>query len=824
MNHVMPPRPPRLIAVALAACFTASCTTGSPFIPEPVAVRRAPEAAGSAPALTVEASSAPTQTGFYQTPALPAPGRSTAGAHSAAAPNAANEKANTSLMFDQVPLNTFIETVYGAILKRNVSLDPQVANRQDLVSLRTGSPQTPAQVAELAGKLLKSYGLAVSDYGNMVRVTPDNAQAGYLPEIRRGRALPEVPMALRPIFQLVELHAVTPPSVSNWLRTIFGAKIQVQDDMNRQAILLSGQRDDVQAAMEAILMLDQPVMRGRTSARISPAFWSSEEMAKRLVDVLQAEGYQASTQANGPTPIVLLPIAPLNSIIVFAASPDVLNHVLRWAGDLDQPGQGRGSSGYFTYPVKNTDAESLAKTLKEVMTPTAATAAASSNSQSASSSSITHSRVVVNAATNSLIIQGSSSEYQQWLGLLQELDKPAKSALISVTVAEVTLTDSEQMGFEWMLHQFSSNGYKVNAGSNVTVGTSGSFAPAISTSGGLLATISNSLGNPRVVINALASTNKVRVLSNPSVVTRNGETATIQVGKEVPILTSQQQATSTTSTVLQTVQYRTTGVILKVRPVIHSSGRLELDVSQEVSSAATTTTGVTTSPTISTRKVDTKLTVVDGNTVLLGGLISQTTGRTDSGVPWLKDLPIAGYLFKNNTDSLDRTELVVLITPNVINDDFDAQAVTEAFRSRFSWSDPARSPAWQGTVGSVLRGDVPLPGVALPGLDGGKKPATKTTAPQAARPERAGESSPAPALPAEKPAPSPSALKPYVIPPVDAKAPAPAEKSPEETAGHEASLPPPPPPKRDAPVTDEKTRQEILESIRNSLKGAKRKP
>jgi general secretion pathway protein D len=819
----MPPRPLRLIALAVAASLAASCTTRGPFIPEAVSVRRAPEAAAADGTRmpTVEVSSAPNETGFFQTPPLPAPGRSTAGARSAAAPNAANEKANTSLMFDQVPLNTFIETVYGAILKRNVSLDPQVASRQDLVSLRTGSPQTPAQVSELAGKLLKSYGLAVSDYGNMVRVTPDNAQAGYLPEIRRGRAMSEVPMALRPVFQLVELHAVTPQNVSNWLRTIFGAKVQVQDDMARQAILLSGQRDDVQAAMEAILMLDQPVMRGRTSARISPAFWSSEEMAKRLVDVLQAEGYQASTQANGPTPIVLLPIAPLNSIVVFAASPDVLNHVLRWAGDLDQPGQGRGSSGYFTYPVKNTDAEGLAKTLKEVMTPTSV---ATTSSSGQSGSTITNSRVVVNAATNSLIIQGSSSEYQQWLGLLQELDKPAKSALISVTVAEVALTDSEQLGFEWMLHQFSSNGYNVNAGSGVTVGTGGVIAPAISTSGGLLATISNSLGNPRVVINALASTNKVRVLSNPSIVTRNGETATIQVGSEVPILTSTQQAASTTATTVSTIQYRTTGVILKVRPVIHSSGRLELDVSQEVSSAATTTTGGTTSPTISTRKVDTKLTVVDGNTVLLGGLMSQTSGRSDSGVPWLKDLPVAGYLFKNNTDTLNRTELVVLITPNVINDDFDAQAVTDAFRSRFSWSDPARSTSWQGTVGAVIRGDTPLPGINLPGLDGAKKPAPKAPAARIAPPRDGAPALPAPAPQGEKPGVNSSASKPYVLPPVDAKAPAPAEKSADETPSQEAPLPPPPPPKADAPVTDEKTRQEILESIRDSLKGAKRKP
>jgi general secretion pathway protein D len=292
--------------------------------------------------------------------------------------------------------------------------------------------------------------------------------------------------------------------------------------------------------------------------------------------------------------------------------------------------------------------------------------------------------VVVNPGTNTLIIQGNALEYQQWLGLLQELDRPARSVMISVTVAEVRLTESEQFGFEFLVREFVRHGYML------TYGTLGGLG--VPTDTGLSAVLRTQSGDPRAVLNALASNNRVRVLSNPSIVARNGEAAAIQVGQEVPVITSQQSEANTntgTGGILQTIQYRQVGVILRVKPVIHSGGRVDLEVQQEVSSATETRTGVTSSPTIATRKVETKLSVADGSTVLLGGLITRTSSNTDSGVPYVKDVPLLGSLFSNRSDSTDVTELVVMITPYVIENDFEAGAVTDAFRSQFKWAQPA---------------------------------------------------------------------------------------------------------------------------------------
>ncbi|MDE2367956.1 MAG: hypothetical protein KGN16_03210 [Burkholderiales bacterium] len=662
---VLPPREPTAAEVA---------NTGSTALPAP----QAPASTASG----LEAPVRPATARLFQTPPSPPVGAEVALPSPDSPPPAADQTLETAVALEQLPLPVFIDTVFATILKRNISVDPAIAQRKELVSLKTGKSLSANRLYDAAKAVLKSFGIMVTEYNGLVRITPGQGNAGFIPEVRRGRSLPEVPAALRPVFQIVDLEAVSPATVSGWLRTVFGQRLQIQDDLGNQAVLLSGQSDDVAAAIEAIKVLDKPVMRGRSSARIAPLFWAADEMAKRLTEVLQAQGYSVATSAAAQAPIILLPIPPLNSVLVFARSDEILNYVLRWATELDQPASGRGSAGYFTYAVRNLDATELAKTLQDVMNPATGTQATPGSVRS---------RVVVNPGSNTLIIQGSPNEYQQWFGLLQELDRPPRSALVSVTIAEVHLNTGEQLGFEWMVNQFQTGGYNVNLGTIGAFGTAGI--------GGLAAVVTAAGStSPRALLNALASTSRVRILANPSVMARNGESASIEVGSEVPIVTSQQSVgttgtsvpgggTGTTlqSGILQTIQYRSTGVILKVRPVIHAGGRIDLDVEQEVSSASATLSGVTASPTIATRKISTKLSVTDGATVLLGGLMQETASNAETGVPLLKDVPVLGNLFKSHNNTRDRTELVVLITPYVVADEFEARAITDAFRHQFSW-------------------------------------------------------------------------------------------------------------------------------------------
>lgn len=691
-----------LVLLALAGgCTTAPEVTLPAPLPVPERAARAPIGPddGAVRKTTVETMPAP--------PAVE-PGRPGARVPQPAAPRPAAERPGSfHLNFNQVPLTTLVQVVYADMLGRTVQIDPAVMQRRDLVSFRTPPGQTAAQVESAMQLLLKSFGIAVLDFGAMVRIVPDGAQSGFLPELRRGAALPETPERLRPVFQLVDLEAVRNTDVAGWLKTIMGNRVTVAEDPVRNALLLSGTTDNVGAAIETIRLLDQPVMRGRASLRITPVFWSAQELATTLNQVLSAEGYsmpppaQALQSGGVRYPIMLVPVPATNSLLVFSTSSDVLRHIQEWVDKLDQPSRQSAGKNFFTYTPRNVSADSLARTLGQLLQGGTAVPAATAPAGAAGAAAqpvataaanlpgTAGGRIVVDSNSNMLILNTSAENYSQLISLLNTLDQPSKSALIEVTVAEVRLTDDYTFGVEWLLRDS-------GASSSTTISTIGGLG--LGTAGLTLTRIANA-GDVRLILNALASSNRATILSSPRVLARNGETARIQVGQEVPIVTSQQGSidsnTGNSTGVLQTVQYRNTGVILSVKPSIFSGDRIDLDVKQEVSAAQSTQTGVNNSPTFLTRNVDTKLTLEHGSTVLLGGLIADDRAGGNTGVPWLRDIPLLGQLFRVNTDKGLRTELIVLITPYVINDGTEARQYTEAFKSMLPFLTPQLDPPAQ---------------------------------------------------------------------------------------------------------------------------------
>ena len=698
-------------AVVCTALLTACATPPELQLPMPLQVGRDPARSvegrgaltGTLPSLRIEPLPSP--------PAIPVPRPE---ATIQVPPPATNLSAEPLVVnLEQVSLAAFSQLVYADMLKRNVSIDPQVLARKDLVTFRSGATQSPAAIESASRLLLKSYGVSVIDAGGLVRIVPDTASSGALPEVRRGSSLPETPLPLRPVFQLIELQAVRQTEVGAWLRTMFGDRVRIQEDATRNALLLSGTPDTMAAVLDAIRVLDTPVLSGVLSSAIVPVYWSAEDLARRLVEVLTAQGYAVQPLGQAPGgarfPIILLPVPGLNAVFVFARGEAVLAHVNEWARTLDKPNDRNIGRGFVTYAAKHTDATALAVTLEQLITgnrSTVATRAATSPGNAAPAATAARQGVVVvDKPTNTLIFQVSPDEQSQIMALLQTLDRPSRGALIEVTVAELSLDDKESLGIEWFTRETG-----VGGGGSATAGTLGGLSLG---SSGFNFKVFDSLGGLRLALNALASKNQATILSSPRVLARNGETATIQVGQEVPIITSQ-QSTGTTgaagnANVLQTIQYRNTGVILKVKPVIHSGDRIDLDVSQEVSAAASTNTGVNNSPTFSTRKVDTKLTLKNGATVMLAGLISNDGSDGTAGLPGLKDVPVLGWLFKAQTRNSTRRELIVLITPYVVNDDFDAQAVTNAFRGLLS--------PWAASGGAVpLAPLVPYTGTPAPAI------------------------------------------------------------------------------------------------------------
>jgi general secretion pathway protein D len=284
-------------------------------------------------------------------------------------------------------------------------------------------------------------------------------------------------------------------------------------------------------------------------------------------------------------------------------------------------------------------------------------------------------RIIANRTNNALLIYATPSEYAVIDGMLRKIDIIPLQVLIEATIAEVDLNDSLQYGTQFFF-KVSHNAFTLGPLSNLPALGSLSY-PSTEP----FFTLSKS---PNYAISALAAVTKVKVLSAPQVMVLDNQPARIQVGQQVPVLTGTATSTITTGApVVNSIDYHSTGVIMQVTPRVNSGGLVSLDIAQEVSDvAAAATNTVTGSPTFDDQTFRTRVAVQDGQTVGMAGLIRDNVSNDNSGIPFLKDIPILGTLVSTQNNSRMRTELLVLITPHVVHDQRDARALTEDLRSQ----------------------------------------------------------------------------------------------------------------------------------------------
>ena len=297
--------------------------------------------------------------------------------------------------------------------------------------------------------------------------------------------------------------------------------------------------------------------------------------------------------------------------------------------------------------------------------------------------------ITADDTNNALVILATPREYAVIKDALRELDVAPLQVLLEAAIAEVTLNKNTQFGFQYFYKPNSTP----NSNSTLTLTNSGTLAippttPLVPSLPGFSYIFSN--GNSlNVVLSALATLTHVEVLSAPEVLVLNNQTAKLEVGDQVPIIT--QTATSTIDTnapQVNSVQYLATGVILQVTPRVNKGGQVMMDIDQEVAEPTVTTSSSINSPTISQREIVSSVSVADGETIALGGLFSNQVSNSKSGIPWLQDIPYLGHLFTNSGNSLNRDELMVLITPHVVDNIKKARAVTDELRRKLPEVQP----------------------------------------------------------------------------------------------------------------------------------------
>jgi general secretion pathway protein D len=316
-------------------------------------------------------------------------------------------------------------------------------------------------------------------------------------------------------------------------------------------------------------------------------------------------------------------------------------------------------------------------------------------------------RITPDVINNTLLIYADQGNYRIIEATLQQIDKPQLQVAIDATIAEVTLTNELSYGVQTFL-QSKGFGFPPDRGSilntqSATPPTTATVAATTTTATGAAAaagTVTNAFINralpgfnfligseaqPAAILDALHTVTSVKVLSNPSLVVINNQVATLQVGDVVPVSTGSATVLTTSNTVVNTIDYRNTGIILRVSPRINVNGNVRLDVEQEISNVSPATAASLT-PTVSERRVKSSISVATGQTVLLAGLISEQQNGTRNGIPLLDEIPGLGDAFGHQSKKGTRTELIIFIRPQIIRDGTDAHHVAEELRSKLRGS------------------------------------------------------------------------------------------------------------------------------------------
>ncbi len=610
------------------------------------------------------------------------------------APEGAGE---ITLNFENTDIREVVKVILSDMLGLNYILDPRVKGG---VTMQTGTPLSLDALLPTLETLLRMNGAALVYSGGAYQVVP-------VINAIRGRLTPQLGDVSRPLpegysVRVVPLQYISVAEMSKILTPLAPEGSIIRADSERNILLLAGTSLEMANLVDTIRVFDVDWMAGLSVGFFPLQYTSLEDITTDLNVVF-------GDQAEGPLAgmLRLVPIESANGLLVVTPQEKYLAEVKTWIQRFDRLGGLRGDSErLFVYRVRNGQAADLADLLNELygerqaraaprraeLAPgaepvTIASAAAAGAGQAprafrtggggAESGRLTSAVVfVADEINNSLLIMATPADYEKILAALKQLDVTPLQVLVEATILEVSLADDLRYGIQWFFNQ-------VGKSNNQSFSLFGGVDSAI---GAILPGFNWSLvtkgGDVRALLSAFAGENLIKVLSSPSVMVMDNRTARIQVGDEVPIATSQQSGTDVTSTLVNNIEYRDTGVVLEVTPRVNPGGLVTMEISQEVSTVSETQSSDLDSPTIQTRKITTTVAVQNNQTVVLGGLIEDASEDAKSGIPGLHKVPIVGDLFGETVRKTDRKELVVILTPKVIRGEKDVLDINQDFRAR----------------------------------------------------------------------------------------------------------------------------------------------
>lgn len=626
------------------------------------------------------------------------------------------------LNFEGADLREVVRVVMGDMLGENYTIDPKV---NGTVTIHTSQAINRAAVTPILETVLRMNGAAMVKENGTYKISPLNSAL-------RGSTTPQLG-SLQPGYsvQVVQLQYIAAREMAKILEPLLPEGSILRVDEARNLVMLAGGEAEMRHAMETVSVFDLDWLSGMSVGLFT---LKSADVKSIMPELEILFGDKSKTPFAGL--LRILPIERMNAVFVVSPRPLYLEQARQWVERLDRSG-GKSGTRLHVYPVQNGNAEKIAALLGQVIggksatsTPAASVApglvgaslqstgigssgapgsvasstsgglstgagvvgagtsssgagvVASGTGEALGLSAASTVKVIADRDNNALLILANGAEYEKIEEAIKRLDVVPRQVLVEVTIAEVTLTGALSYGLEWYFNNGSNNltGSLFNADkrSLPTDANATGITPALPFSAVWRATG----GNVTAVLSALASKTNVNILSSPHIMVTDNQVAKINVGQSVPV---EGQTTTVGTNIVRSVSYMDTGVVLSVRPHINSGGLVTLEVSQEVSDVqpGANPNGLN-SPTINKRSAQTMVAVQSGDTMILAGLIKDDKVAGSSGVPLLSDIPVVGALFGAKADTNNRRELIITITPRVVNDYQQARDVTAEFRRKLT--------------------------------------------------------------------------------------------------------------------------------------------
>ncbi len=587
-----------------------------------------------------------------------------------------SSKKLVSVSSEKMPITEFIHYIFGELLKANYILDPSLGSDgnsdDDVVTLSISEPVSTRDLFDLIQDVLIERGIQLKfGKGTFYIFRPDPSDGEPQVVIAIGRDASSVPDTAQKIMQVVPLKFGVKITLERTLKALSKAKIT--PDFSQSTVFVEGSREQILRAIELIDMLDTPAMRGKYIGLIELTFVAPNVLSEKLITLLENEGIDASIGRPAQRNLVLVPIPNMNSLAVFATHEFLLERARYWAQVIDVPGDGPEKQ-YFLYSPKYARAVDLEESISALLnlrgegSPSGATPSSTGNAPSsariggASSEEIS---LVVDEKANVLVFLTTGDRYRALMPMLRKLDVMPKQVMMEITIAEVSMKEEFKYGVEWALSQ-----------GEVTLTTQGAFGA--SEVGGIGALINSNEGP--VTGNFIETNNLVNILSRPTLMVRDGVSAAINIGSQISVVGQTTQDPISGDRQTTSSEYRNTGVAITVVPTVNAAGIVVMEVVQTISNTIPGSAGPGGNPDIFERSISTEVLASSGQTVMLGGLISENYTSGGSGAPFLSRVPVLGSLFKAQSDGTDRTELIMLITPRVVEDLSGWEPLIEGFR------------------------------------------------------------------------------------------------------------------------------------------------